>query len=217
MTVTCSVCGALHWLCEWVKTTSASSPKFSHCCHGGKVLLPSLPAPPDFLRSLFTENTSVSREFRERVRQYNSALAFTSFIAKDTNDNSGGGGPWVWKTGYTIYHQIGTFLPLAGKSPKYSQLYFYDPDEALRFRMQRNQRLNEDTMFKLQNMLRNVHCDCPLFMHSLKVLQTTPSRDLGIRIVADSSTDARHYNAPTVDEVAVLFPGDASRARHRSS
>jgi hypothetical protein len=73
---------------------------------------------------------------------------------------------------------------------KYAQLYFYDPDEALNIRMQWNDKLNQDIMEYLQTMLRENHQYTALFKHSLEVLQTTPSRDLGIHIIADPSTDS---------------------------
>ena len=76
-----------------------------------------------------------AKEFRENIRRYNCALAFTSFTAKIKDVNGGGGGPWVWKTGYTIYHQAGTILPHTENNPRYAQLYFYDPQEALEYRM----------------------------------------------------------------------------------
>jgi hypothetical protein len=72
-----------------------------------------------------------AKHFRNTIRQYNSILAFTSFTAKETNDNSLNCGPWVWKSGYTIYHHIGSLISNTIHDAKYTQLYFYDPDEAL--------------------------------------------------------------------------------------
>jgi hypothetical protein len=47
-----------------------------------------------------------------------------------------------------------------------------------------------------------------LFLHAYEILLRTPSIDLSLRILADPSTDLRRYNAPSVDEIAVLLPGD---------
>ena len=132
MNVSCVHCHVLHWLFEHLKDSSVSDPKFSHCCHNGKVSIPKLPHSPALLERLLTANSSDARTFCERIRQYNCALAFTSFIAKETIP-SGGGGPWVWKTGYTIYHQLGTLRPDTTNDPTYAQLYFYDPEDALYF------------------------------------------------------------------------------------
>ena len=94
MNMLCVHCHALHWLFEHLKDSSVSDPKFSHCCHNGKVSIPKLPHPPALLERLLTVNSSDARTFRECIRQYNCALAFTSFIVKETIP-SGGGGPWV--------------------------------------------------------------------------------------------------------------------------
>jgi hypothetical protein len=153
MNILCSHCAAHHWLDERVSGSSMSRPRFPHCCHHGTVLLERLRDPPEELKSLFTAQSSQAKEFRERIRQYNSALAFTSFATTERNDNSGGTGPWVWKTGYTIYHRAGTIFPNAINNPSYAQLYFYDPVEALQYRMNRNDKLKRETMESLQNML----------------------------------------------------------------
>jgi hypothetical protein len=155
---------------------------------------------------------SDAKHFRNAIRQYNSTLAFTSFTAKETNDNSLNRGLWVWKSGYTIYHRVRSLIPNAIRDAKYAQLYFYNPDEALNIRMQWNNKLNRDTMEYLQTMLRKNHQYTALFKHSLEVLQTTPSRDLGIHIVADPSTDSQRYNVPSADKIAVIVPGNGSQA-----
>ena len=217
MNVQCIACHAFHWQDERLRNSSGSNPQFSRCCHHGKVKLPALPAPPDGLHRLFTSESSDAKQFRKRIRQYNSALTFTSFTANDksmTNVNSSGGGPWVWKCGYTIYHQAGGLFPEAGNNPTYAQLYFYDPEEALDYRMhnENNVGVNRDTMEYLQNMLYEINQYKPLFFHAYKILRSTPSRELAIRIVADPKTDLRRYNAPTVDEVAIVISGLNSRA-----
>lgn len=54
--------------------------------------LHALPAPPDGLHHLFTSDSTDAKQFRKRIRQYNSALAFASFTANEKNVNRGGGG-----------------------------------------------------------------------------------------------------------------------------
>jgi hypothetical protein len=116
-----------------------------------------LPDPPQDLQLLLTAPSPQAKEFREKIRQYNSALAFTSFTAREKNNNSGGRGPWIWKTGYTIYHRAGTLFPNAQEDPTYAQLYFYDPLDALQYRMNRNGNLKRETMEFLQNMLMDTN------------------------------------------------------------
>jgi hypothetical protein len=163
-----------------------------------------------------------AKHFRDRIRQYNSALAFTSFTAKEKTDNvsgepiqnvnADGGGPWVWKSGYTIYHRVGTLFPDTANNPCYAQLYFYDPDEALDIQMRRNDKLNRDTMKYLEDFLLTSNHYTHVFFRAKEVLDRNPSRDLGIRIIADNSADTRRYNVPVVHEIAIVLPGDQSRA-----
>ena len=58
-----------------------------------------------------------------------------------------------------LYHQIGSFLPQPESSPVYAQLYIYDPQEALEFRMNNavNASLDRATMQTLQDMLYRRH------------------------------------------------------------
>ena len=212
MDVKCDACKAYHWLDERVKHSSGSHPVFSHCCHHNKIRLPPLPPPPRRLRKLLTSSSKHARQFRKHIRQYNSALAFTSFTAKQDDVNSTHRGPWVWKSGYTIYHRAGTLFPDSAASPKYAQLYFYDPDEALDHRMKRNKKLSRKTMAKLQSVLNRHNQYCKMFLHAFEILQSTPSTDLHIRILANPSADLRRYNLPTANELAVIVPGDDTRA-----
>ena len=212
MNVECLHCHALHWLDERVKQSDKSSPIFSQCCHHGKVQLDPLPEPPVHLQTLFTADSDDAKEFRERIRQYNSALTFTSFTANEEDVNRGGKGPWIWKLGYTIYHRASSLIPNSVNNPKYAQLYFYDPEEALQIRMNRNTRLNSETMFYLQNTLLDINRFVDLYFHSLEILDRMPSIDLQIRILADPSNDNHRYNTPSVNELAVVMPGDLSHA-----
>jgi hypothetical protein len=47
MNATCSHCGAFHWLIERIKNSPVSAPRFSRCCHHGKVRPGILPQPPE--------------------------------------------------------------------------------------------------------------------------------------------------------------------------
>jgi hypothetical protein len=78
--------------------------------------------------------------------------------------------------------------------------------------MDNNEHLQRDTMNDLQNMLLETNRYKKLYQHSIAILQNMPSVDLQICIVADLSTDLRQYNAPNVDEIAVILPGEQSQA-----
>ena len=124
MDVKCSKCSAFHWIDERLKSSPASHSLFSHCCHHGKVCLDRLPDPPQVLKTFLTRLDANHHSFCEHICQYNSMLAFASFTAKTktefVNMNSGGGGPWVLKSGYMIYHSAGALIPTATDNPRYA-------------------------------------------------------------------------------------------------
>jgi hypothetical protein len=63
-------------------------------------------------------------------------------------------------------------------------------------------------MQKLQTVLIQHHCYATLFRHAHEVLaQQPPDSSLLIRFLADPSHDQRHYNLPTVSEIAAIIPG----------
>lgn len=199
----CSNCCALHWLDERVRGPS-DKPEFGRCCNHGKVNLPSLPDPPQELHALLTDTSPRSRAFRSHIRQYNCALAFASFTANEEDVNTNRRGPWIWKSGYTLYHSVGSFLPAQDRQPSYTQLYFYDAHDALDYRMQRNSNLDEDIMTTIQSCLRRVNPFAHVFLNAKEIIQQEDVSDLTIRLLADPKMDLRRYNVPTVDEIAVV-------------
>src|SRR6267142_6595162 len=206
----CSFCGAKQWLDERTRGT-LRSPVFSWCCRHGCVGLDLLPDPPDELCSLFTGDDDSACDFCLQIHQYNCAFAFASFTTNKENLNTNGGGPWIWKTGYMVYHSISSLLPPDGEPLQYAQLYFHDPVDALNFRMNRNTNLRPDIMVTLQELLIHFNRYVQPYFHAYEVLHDNPAQELAICLISDPSTDQRRYNQPSVDEVAIIIPGDDSR------
>ncbi|TFY55103.1 hypothetical protein EVG20_g9444 [Dentipellis fragilis] len=210
MDAQCLHCGAFHWLEERVGG-NRTRPEFGRCCFHGIVRLEPIPDPPPRLRALLIGDDEQSREFRLHIRQYNCALAFTSFSANEQNINTGGGGPWIWKAGFQLYHSAGSLQPMEGQQPRYAQLYFYDPQDALMIRMQRNQNLREDTMRLLQQLMFECNRYTRIYKQAYEILEQNEAEDISIHLIADPSTDPRRYNLPTADEIAVIIPGDENQ------
>ncbi|KAF2347263.1 hypothetical protein FHG87_021981 [Trinorchestia longiramus] len=83
MDVRCQFCGALRFQREQLN------------CHNGKVSLPPLQEYPANLRLLFDADGAEGSNFRQNIRNYNSAFAFLSFGANITPPP--GRGPYCFR------------------------------------------------------------------------------------------------------------------------
>ncbi|TRM69055.1 hypothetical protein BD626DRAFT_421021, partial [Schizophyllum amplum] len=211
----CPHCRATHWTAERTKTTGSSdtSPKFARCCMHGKIQLPLAPPPPARLYRLFTAQDARGREFRQNIRQYNAALSFTSLGVHVDDSVNRTAGPYVFKIGGQLHHHVGSLMPAEGIPPRYAQLYVYDPRDALRERMTRNDNLRADTMSALQHILLLFHPYSRIYRQAYDVLSLySHVRDISLTLCVETQTDARCYNLPTADELAAILPGNNARA-----
>ena len=68
----------------------------------------------------------------------------------------------------------------------------------------------------LEGLLRANHQYAPLYLHAHEVLAQYPdTSDVSVCLRVAPGTDTRHYNLPTVDEVAVILPTDVSSTEPR--
>jgi hypothetical protein len=163
MTVECSKCHALHFLSEKLTASSARNPKFSTCCLQGKVDIPPFSNPPAFLLHLLQGLSPTSRAFRDHIRQYNAAFAFTSVAVKLDDRVVNASGPYSFRIHGGLYHQMGSLIPPPEHQHSYAQLYILDPQLALDERNRRNPNLAPSVMLDLQTMLLEINPFVPLY------------------------------------------------------
>ena len=84
---------------------------------------------PELLRTLLTSESARAKDFRDKIRSYNSALSFVSFGATLEMPAGAGRGPPVCVLHGALYHHSYTLQPLEGQAPKFAQLYMYDHAE----------------------------------------------------------------------------------------
>jgi len=188
----CPKCGALHWLGERVQKNGSTDvhPLFGMCCGDGSVQLPPPPPPPDALQRFFSASTPEAQKFRENIRQYNSALSFTSLGAQvDDSVNRGGGGPPVFKIHGELHHRIGSLLPPHGQPPVYAQLYILDSREALDHRMRRNSTLDPDVMYRLGGLISEHHQWARVFQQAHEVFRTSNASRVSLRLTVNQDQD----------------------------
>ena len=210
----CAACGALRWPGERVTL----------CCSGGKVRLDPLPAPPDVLRRLWTDDTVEARTFRRHGRHLNSALALSSLSAREVPPPAGTGGyaPCVVVQG-RMYHRLGPMEPNDGQPPSFAQIYISDPraedpdaEAATRLGHVRLPAATSaaaqdrllDLLRRLQELLRRCNPWVQDFIMAAEILaQEVEQRRLVISASArPAGQHERRYNvAEGLQEVAVLI------------
>jgi len=152
MTTMCGKCGALHFLEEHVASSLCANLQFTPCCAQSKVTLPPLAPPPEPLRWLLTNNEADAKDFRQHIRSYNNALAFTS-VGANLDTSVAQPSNYTYRLRGELYHRMGSLLPQLGEAPKFAQLYISDPHAELDGRMGSFDGLNKDIMQSLQTML----------------------------------------------------------------
>ena len=108
----CKFCDALRF---------PNEPK-GHCCGNGRIKLEK-PKIPEEMKVLFEK-----KQFRQTIRRFNNAFAFTSMGCDNEVIQKNGWTPNVRIQG-KIYHRIGAFNAEPGQQPKFSQIYFHDQSE----------------------------------------------------------------------------------------
>jgi hypothetical protein len=99
------------------------------------VVLERLQTPPRFLWTLLREDDPRARSFRQNIRAYNSALAFTSVsYTKDTRTDLSRG-LHCFQIHGELFHYQGPLEPGPQQAPTFAQLFFYDPDYATDIRV----------------------------------------------------------------------------------
>jgi hypothetical protein len=93
-----------------------------------------------------------AKDFRQRIRTYNNALAFTS-VGANLDTSVAQPGNYTYRLRGELYHRMGSLLPQPGEAPKFAQLYISDLHAELDGRMGNFGDLNRDTLQSLQTML----------------------------------------------------------------
>lgn len=181
------------------------------CCANGKVRLPALQTPPEPLYSLIFGTSQTSKHFLSHIQQYNSAFQMTSFGAtKIIRDNF----MPTFKIQGQIYHQAGSLLPYPDADHQFLQIYFIGDE---------NRELDQRCAIVL-NTRREIIRDLQRFFHQHNALvqlfkialDRMPSDNHKIVIRADRTPygeHARRFNAPTIDEVAIVIIGGQFQSR----
>ncbi|KAI8525659.1 hypothetical protein RHMOL_Rhmol13G0247700 [Rhododendron molle] len=154
------------------------------------------------------------KETSLHAREYNATNAFTSLGATLDPRVLTGRGPTSFTIHGELRHRAGSLLPPQGKEASYAQLYIYDPAPALEVRSRRNQHLRKDVLQTIQETLLQVNPFVEKFRQAHAILDQlgVAGQTLPAHLHYSSSKDRRRYNLPTADEIAVVIPGDGTKA-----
>ena len=194
-------------ICQYCNAKLFPKERPGMCCTEGKIILPEQEQYPEELRELLTGNNVRSRRFRQNIRSYNSALAFTSAGVK-LDERLTPNGIYTYRIHGQVYHRIGSLIPEQGQIPKFSQLYVYDTNHELENRMAVMGGLDPEILEVLQ---RNLHQSNPFveqFRQAVARIDRNQNENLTFVIRENCGNDRRRYNRPTASEIAGFVPGD---------
>ena len=214
MNILCTHCHAKHFPQEKVQNKTS----FDDWCNHGKVILQQVPEFPNELKQLFQGTHEKSKEFFKNIRRYNSSLSFASFNANITNFNDRRPGPFCFKIQEQIYYKINTALnPESGQNPSHGQLFIYDGDEAVKYRLAYSN-TDSEIMKMLDEMMRTYNVFAKSYMMMGEEIKTQQSHisannrsilQLNLAFTIKEGLDPRRYNVQKSNEVAAIFTTNA--------
>ncbi|EGO05023.1 hypothetical protein SERLA73DRAFT_68670 [Serpula lacrymans var. lacrymans S7.3] len=216
MDVECHNCGVLHWDTERLTSSSRIHLKFGVYCLQGQVRLDHFQEAPAALRHLFRGVDITAREFRDKVRSYNNAFAFTSLGVNIDLAVTSAAGPYSFRIHGGLHHSISAFHPPEGETPSFGQLYIHHPQTALSLRNENTQGhgTTPATMLEIQNTLKQFNPFIPLYKQAYQIIMEKPEAErakITAHIALDQTLDQHCYNLSTADEVAAVIPGDGEQ------
>ena len=149
----------------------------------------------------------MSKNFRDHILNYNSAMAFAS-LKVNVDVSARAGGPYTYRIHGNVY-TLTSNLKSSGH-PVFSQLFVVDSQTALNERMGRreNEKCRSDVMELLDEQIRQSNPYAAAYKNLKEVEAANgPCADLQLVFKKDASKDARRYNEPTTNEVSVVFVG----------
>lgn len=219
--------GHMRNLCLYCHALKFQKESPGMCCSNGKVKLAPLVEPLEPLKSYVSGTTAISKHFLENIRKYNSSFQMTSFGATNIITNTGFSAftafsvfsfffEYLFFTGFMptfkvqgqIYHNIGSLLPAPDQDSKFLQIYFTgDIEEEVNQRCAVINGTRREIISNLQSFFHQHNHLIKLFKVALDRM---PSDDYKVIIRADRAPAGEHerrFNAPTINEVAVVMVG----------
>ncbi|KAG1449198.1 hypothetical protein G6F56_008716 [Rhizopus delemar] len=208
----CEDCGTKHWKGELPSNSTRNNKFWMSYCRAGAVKLDLLQEPPAYLQNLFLGAGAEERAFRNALRRYNSAFAFTS-VGCDQPENSTNRNLMPFQVHGEMYHLQEPLASGPHNDARYSQLYIYDPEYAANLRCTTNSDLNRDIIENLTREINECNPHVALYKSVHELLENYQessvviSPSLNLRLI--EGNDRRTENLPTSNEIAAIIPTSA--------
>ena len=98
-----------------------------------------------------------SKTFRQNIRPYNAAFAFTSLGVKIDHAVTNAPGPYSFRIHGALHHHAGALLPQENQPVCYAQIYIHDDVTQVDMRMANNPQLQPTIMSELQAMIHETY------------------------------------------------------------
>ncbi|XP_065640451.1 uncharacterized protein LOC136073037 [Hydra vulgaris] len=208
--------GDMNHICQYCGAKNFLNETHFLCCHSGKVALAPLLPYPLLMHDLMTGNhvdRAMNQNFFKHIRSYNACLSFASFTARIAPPSDHG--PPCFRICGQIVHRVGNLRPDQNVLPAYCQLYVYDPNTALNFRMEQNDCCIRELMEFLQTIISQENPFALAFKNMAEIedeevrqaaLEGRPTSIVKMSLLEGG--DRRRYNLPSHEEVAIVFVGD---------
>ncbi|XP_059156649.1 uncharacterized protein LOC131941421 [Physella acuta] len=204
--------GHMDKICAHCRAYRLHGETANFCCMSGKVNMANLPPLPHELQRLFSSDQPDAREFRKNIRQYNCLFQMTSFGGKEVFSQKRGWNPSVIIQGQ-IHHYIGSLIPEPHKQAQFLQIYFLDPHDRVKLRMDILE--NGGIQRSIVELLEGVFRTYNPYVRSLTLANEQIKDIPEARIVIDpnrrpSQEHERRFNAQAANEVAVILENNYS-------
>ena len=242
--IDCVYCGALGFAAE-NQGINAEPCLGNLCCHHNKINIPvgnDFNLHP-YIEELFTSGSNDAKYFRTHSRMFGIGMAMASVASEKGGWDFSriGGRVSAVRVSGQLVRRIGPMMPRDGVKPTFMQTYFFEPDEATAHRISNFKSLKPDEKLQAERIFTNLHNalkeagntyinDCmgvkeyveknyPNGVDDFQIsihVSNKPSEDnsMGLKRT-NSGTHCGRLNKPTVKEVSILFPNDATGKHER--
>ncbi|ORE01043.1 hypothetical protein BCV72DRAFT_218036, partial [Rhizopus microsporus var. microsporus] len=169
-------------------------------CKQGSVQLQLLPDLPEYLKDLLERTDTHGHHFKDNLRQYNAAFAFTLLgcdiispedrVNNNSNNNNNRGELNAFQIHGALCHCQGPLTPIKGSEPSYAQLYIFDPCYAAERRQVRHSNLDPEIIRDISVMLALCNPFARVYRHAHEILSSHESDS--------NNNDQTETNAPYI-------------------